>query len=139
MTLADRESPVRLAYVARSDASKTRLRTLAQTSFSPSEGSSTPSLHSSSGISVQSLRDMIRRVERELESEMIDTIESTSASTNHPPESVSGQGSVKTKLLLTDSQLRMALWLNKLPLKKSVTWYPDEGNAHALSIVRSVL
>ena len=77
---------------------------------------------------------MIRRVERELEVDMIEALESPSASTRQI--SYASEGTRPSKLVLKDSQLRMALWLNKLPLKKVVTWYPDEGNAHALSIVR---
>jgi hypothetical protein len=77
---------------------------------------------------------MIRRVERELETDMIETLESPSA-TPHRSLNTS-EGAIPSKLVLKDSQLRMALWLNKLPLRKVITWYPDEGNAHALSIVR---
>lgn len=39
---------------------------------------------------------------------------------------------------LKDSQLRMAVWLNSLPWKKVLTWYPEISNSHAVIIVRWV-
>lgn len=32
----------------------------------------------------------------------------------------------------------MAVWLNSLPWKKLLTWYPEISNSHAVIIVRSV-
>lgn len=37
---------------------------------------------------------------------------------------------------LKDSQLKMAVWLNSLAWKKTLTWYPDIANSHAVIIVR---
>jgi hypothetical protein len=40
------------------------------------------------------------------------------------------------KVFMKDSQLRMAIWLNSLPWKKVLTWYPEITNSHAVIIVR---
>jgi hypothetical protein len=126
--------------------SKRRLQQLAKTSTSPSQssGSYLP-IPDSTGLSIESLRQAIRRVERELESDLISTLDSPSISTTHrtsahhdPAKSIVQSHHVKTKVLWKDSQLRMALWLNKLPLIKVVSWYPETTNAHSVSIVRCV-
>ena len=83
---------------------------------------------SSSGLSVQRLSDAIRRIERSIESEMIDA---TDMETPHTKEN-----DATVKVRLSDSQKRMALWLNALPIKKHVTWFPDVANSHAVIIVR---
>lgn len=77
-------------------------------------------------------------MERGLESDLISALDSPELELR-PSLSQPHRGSeTKVKVLLKDSQLRMALWLNKLPLKKYVTWYPDVANAHSVSIVRYV-
>lgn len=106
----------------------------------------------SSGLSIESLRQAIRKVERELESDLISSLDSPSISiTQHAHQSQNGHHGqhelakphaqahhARTQVLWKDSQLRMALWLNKLPLIKVVSWYPQTTNAHSVSIVRYV-
>ena len=94
---------------------------------------------SASGLSVQGLREAIRRVERGLESEIILSADSTRDIDIQPSSTVAkGSAQLGSKVHLKDSQLRMALWLNSLPIKKYVTWYPEVVNSHAVIIVRRV-
>lgn len=120
--------------------SQKRLQQLAKTSTTPTETEPQTPLSAASGLSIQSLRDAIRRVERELESDLISALDSpdleTRPSPHHPHTHGAEHSVTKVKVTLKDSQLRMALWLNKLPLKKYITWYPDVANAHSVSIVR---
>ncbi|WWD22113.1 hypothetical protein CI109_106602 [Kwoniella shandongensis] len=109
---------------------KRRLQELAQTS---SAGARSP-IPSASGLSIQGLRDAIRRIERNLESDLIESAETPDIFTHikapvQPHE-------VTVKLRLKDAQLRMAMWLNALPLKKHITWWPEIRNAHATIVVR---
>ncbi|GFZ49245.1 LOW QUALITY PROTEIN: hypothetical protein JCM24511_06995 [Saitozyma sp. JCM 24511] len=46
---------------------------------------------------------------------------------------------VTTRVHLKPSQLRMASWLNSLPLEKYLTWFPDVANTHSLIVVRDPL
>lgn len=144
-----------------------RLQKLAQTKLSPpaddhQSGGSTPAtpIPSPMGLSVSGLRQAIRRVERSIESEMIDSADgphirdqfsSTPSRRKTSPDPVTstdvigidqrhGSGSMDDgglRVYLKDSQLRMAVWLNSLPWKKTLTWYPDIANSHAVIIVRS--
>jgi hypothetical protein len=95
--------------------SRLRLQQLATTSLAAAPPAS--------GLSVEHLRQIIRRVERDLESPLI---EMDTANVSEQP----------TKLSLSDNQIRMAMWLNKLRAEKVVTWWPDVPNSHAVAIVR---
>nr|ODN96630.1 lipid particle protein [Cryptococcus depauperatus CBS 7855] len=111
-----------------SSRSKRRLQQLAKTS-NPAEYQPT----SASGLSIQKLREIIRHIERELESDLIQNAEGPSfetIKTKVPPQEVT------IKVQLKDSQLRMAYWLNTLPLRKYLSWWPEVANAHATAIVR---
>lgn len=109
------------------------------------------------GLSVTALRQAIRRVERSIESELIDSeddplihdlrsdqsrqrtsVLSKEAAQSGSSTPVGGDGSDDggLKVYLKDSQLRMAVWLNSLSWKKTLTWYPDVSNSHAIIIVR---
>jgi hypothetical protein len=123
--------------------SQARLQKLAQTSHpTPSNsGTSTP-IPSALGLSITSLRQVIRRVERSIESDLID-------SSDPPDDPIQvfqkkeqyGTNGTKDagptlKVFMKDSQLRMAIWLNNLPWVKVLTWYPEITNSHAVIIVR---
>ncbi|WVN89199.1 uncharacterized protein L203_104416 [Cryptococcus depauperatus CBS 7841] len=113
-----------------SSRSKRRLQQLAKTS-NPAEYQPT----SASGLSIQKLREIIRHIERELESDLIQNAEGPSfetIKTKVTPQEVT------IKVQLKDSQLRMAYWLNTLPLRKYLSWWPEVANAHATAIVRYV-
>ncbi|KIR70329.1 hypothetical protein CNBG_10107 [Cryptococcus deuterogattii R265] len=118
--------------------SKRRLQQLAQTSSSPSP---TP-IPSPSGLSIQHLRATIRHIERNLESEFIETIDGPPAldiyhnNNNNNNNNNTPLEQVVIKVQLKECQLRMALWLNQLPFKKYLTWWPEVTNAHATAIVR---
>ena len=117
-----------------------RLQVLAQTPISPLDlgsGLSHSPIPSASGLSVQSLRGALRRVERGIEADllMMDDGESMERPVLNQPTPVESH-EVTTKVRLSDSQQRMALWLNALPITKYVTWYPDVTNSHAVIIVR---
>lgn len=114
------------------------------------------------GLSVTALRQAIRRVERSIESEMIDSADDPvfrdplvrqqkSQSDNRQKEKGSpGTGSSSPltgdngsggddgglRVFLKESQIRMAVWLNSLSWKKTLTWYPEISNSHAVIIVR---
>jgi hypothetical protein len=51
-------------------------------------------------------------------------------------QSKNGEEGPMLKVYMKDSQLRMAIWLNSLPWKKVLTWYPEITNSHAVIIVR---
>lgn len=117
--------------------SKRRLQQLAQTSSPPSP---TPS-----GLSIQHLRATIRHIERSLESEFIETIDgappAATAADANPPNIYHNNtplDQVVIKAQLKECQFRMAFWLNQLPFKKYLTWWPEVTNAHATAIVRCV-
>ena len=123
--------------------SRARLQKLAQTSHpTPSDsGTSTP-IPSALGLSITSLRQVIRRVERSIESDLIDS--------SDPPDDpiqvfqkkeqylTNGTNDAEPalKVFMKDSQLRMAIWLNNLRWVKVLTWYPEINNSHAVIIVR---
>ncbi|AAW43063.2 hypothetical protein CNBD5510 [Cryptococcus deneoformans B-3501A] len=114
--------------------SKRRLQQLAQTSSSSSTPQTTaPIASSASGLSIQHLRDTIRRIERNIESEFIENADGPSLDIYNKTTPLQ---QVVVKVQLKDSQLRMALWLNQLPFKKYFTWWPEITNAHATAIVR---
>ncbi|KAL7418562.1 hypothetical protein Q5752_007020 [Cryptotrichosporon argae] len=114
-----------------SSSSRTRLQRLARAS---SSGASSPGplMASSSGISVDSLREAIMRVERSLEQPMILEADSNELT---PLRGSSQDGDVQ--VLMTDSQLRMCVWLNNLHIKKYVAWFPEVANSHAVIVVRN--
>ncbi|AFR95193.2 lipid particle protein [Cryptococcus neoformans] len=113
--------------------SKRRLQQLAQTSSSTFTASQTPITSSASGLSIQHLRDTVRRIERNIESEFIENADGPSLDIYNNSTPLQ---QVVIKAQLKDSQLRMALWLNQLPFKKYLTWWPEITNAHATAIVR---
>lgn len=115
--------------------SKRRLQQLAQTSSSTFTASQTPITSSASGLSIQHLRDTVRRIERNIESEFIENADGPSLDIYNNSTPLQ---QVVIKAQLKDSQLRMALWLNQLPFKKYLTWWPEITNAHATAIVRCV-
>jgi len=124
--------------------SQARLQKLAQTSLPiPSEsGTSTP-IPSPLGLSITSLRQVIRRVERSIESDLIDSSDPPDDPIQvfHKREGHLNNGMTKNegpalKVFMKDSQLRMAIWLNNLPWVKVLTWYPEITNSHAVIIVR---
>lgn len=86
---------------------------------------------------MQGLRDLIKRVERDFESEIIESLDGPEtlpllqASDDRPAKPT-------VQLQLSDTQRRIAFWLNSLPLEKFVSWYPDVSNSHAVAIVRYV-
>nr|KIR83289.1 lipid particle protein [Cryptococcus tetragattii IND107] len=108
--------------------SKRRLQQLAQTSSAPTHPTASPS-----GLSIQHLRAAIRHIERNLESEIIESIDGPALDIydNNTP-----LDQVVIKVQLKECQFRMALWLNQLPFKKYLTWWPEVTNAHATAIVR---
>ncbi|WVW78563.1 hypothetical protein I302_100519 [Kwoniella bestiolae CBS 10118] len=112
--------------------SKRRLQLLSQTSSS----SSSSQVPSSGGLSIQALRDGIRRIERSLESDLVENQELLDSPALHhrPRHGVADEGDLK--VILKDSQMRMCYWLNQLPLEKYLTWWPEITNAHATAIVR---
>jgi len=124
--------------------SQARLQKLAQTSHpTPSDsGNSTP-IPSALGLSITSLRQVIRRVERSIESDLIDSsdppddpiqvFQKKEQNLTDSPEEDAGPA---LKVFMKDSQLRMAIWLNNLPWVKVLTWYPEITNSHAVIIVR---
>lgn len=135
---------------------QSRLQKLAQTKLpipDSQSGESTPStpIPSAMGLSVSGLRQAIRRVERSIESEVIDHADGQDTSLRQrrheyrkssPPITDSekvGNGHESDgglRVHLKDSQLRMAIWLNTLPWTKVLTWYPEISNSHAVIIVR---
>lgn len=144
--------------------SQRRLQKLAQTALpisddgSSATGTSTPStpIPSASGLSITALRQVIRRVERSIESDLIDSADQDLHLDNQVPETEREHGNRNSEVLgrtgkqdreaeedgptlkvfMKDSQLRMAVWLNSLPWKKTLTWYPEISNSHAVIIVR---
>lgn len=120
-----------------------RLQTLAQTSALTPRGphSSRDPVASASGLSVEHLRQAIRRIERSIESPLI---ESADAPERVPLVGVEDEGDkvenhqAIVKLRLSDAQTRMASCLNRLPVKKYVTWYPEVTNSHSVIVVRYV-
>ncbi|KAK4686579.1 hypothetical protein P7C73_g3539, partial [Tremellales sp. Uapishka_1] len=114
--------------------SRRRLQQLARTSASiPGTDSPRSPIPSASGLSVEHLRQSIRALERRIESPLID-LDSPDASFFHQP-TASRSSAASGGLLLTETQLRIAKWLNSLPLKKYVSWYPHTANAHAVAVV----
>ncbi|WRT64856.1 uncharacterized protein IL334_001792 [Kwoniella shivajii] len=123
--------------------SKRRLQQLSQTS---SGGSHSP-VPSSGGLSIQALRDGIRRIERSLENDLVETVEDSPSlfkvdhhhlqhGTANSLDDHEVGGDDDLQVQLKDSQLRMCLWLNQLPLKKHLAFWPEISNAHATAIVR---
>jgi hypothetical protein len=92
---------------------------------------------------------VIRSVERSIESKVIDIAESPDIEVDTWHKKTNGQNAAirttevqeeedsdRLQVYMKDSQLRMALWLNKLPWMKTLTWYPETSNSHAIIIVR---
>ena len=128
--------PPRLSLIA----SRGRLQSLAKTygTHSAAPISSTRPTASASGLSIEHVRQAIRRLEKNIETPLI---ESTDSKERRPllRETVKdGEDTApsKVQLRLSDSQLRMAAWLNTLNVTKYVTWYPEVSNAHSVIVVR---
>ncbi|WVF69924.1 hypothetical protein IAT40_004708 [Kwoniella sp. CBS 6097] len=131
--------------------SKRRLQQLSSANSSDSSsnsgsGSRSP-IPSSSGLSIQSLREGIRRIERNIESDLIGSVDIDTPyqlhQVHHHHLHKNGHelgqrhnDGVDLRIELKDSQLRMCMWLNALPIKKYLTWWPEVNNAHATAIVR---
>ena len=90
---------------------------------------------SASGLSIESLRDVIKRFERSIEADLMVQEESDgSIARLNKPIAVSFPS--PSKVRLRPSQMQMIVWLRELPFEKYVTWFPEVANSHAVIIVR---
>jgi hypothetical protein len=95
--------------------------------------SSTPLV---SARSVQALRNSIRRLERQVEVGIASVPEIARQTSPNADRRQHAVDTTTPQLLLKDSQLRMSIWLNRLPIKRYITWFPEVANSHAVIIVR---
>ncbi|WVQ74062.1 hypothetical protein IAR50_003645 [Cryptococcus sp. DSM 104548] len=123
--------------------SRNRLQRLARTSPS-STPSSIPSAH---GLSIQHLRELIRRVEHSLEADLIQSSSGPSLSPSEVQEMEAElrrvreegeKGEASIQVELKESQARMCVWLNGLGFDKYLVWWPEISNAHATAVVRDL-
>ena len=104
---------------------------------------------SSSGLNIDSLRDLVGKTESHLESRIIHELDSpitekspqtgaipTQSSSSNSPTGPRELDLPYQQIRFKDSQKRMLEWLNRLPIRKHVTWYNDIPNAHAAIICR---
>ncbi|ODO09056.1 hypothetical protein I350_02655 [Cryptococcus amylolentus CBS 6273] len=123
--------------------SRNRLQRLARAS-----PTATPSaIPSSHGLSIQHLRELIRRVEHSLEADIIQSSSGPSLSPTEVKEmeaelrkvrEVGDEGEASVQVILKESQARMCVWLNRLGLDKYLVWWPEISNAHATVVVRDL-
>ncbi|KAK7012219.1 DUF676-domain-containing protein [Favolaschia claudopus] len=92
------------------------------------------------------LANILAQLEMQVEGAVVDLIDDDAHAADPPlddPERGTEKGCRSPKSppevpILTSTQRRMAAWLNSLPLKKELAYFPDVMNAHALIICRDV-
>jgi len=80
----------------------------------------------------QRLINILAKFEKEMENAVAELIDdpdsSVMAKTKPPPK----------QPILTAHQRKIVAWLNQLPLKKELTFFPDVRNAHGMIVCRDV-
>jgi len=80
----------------------------------------------------QTLMHVFAELEREVEGAMVDLIDNPDPTSSYQPE-VSKQHPI-----ITPNHNRIATWLNSLPIKKELAFFPTVRNSHAMIVCRDV-
>ncbi|KAJ7504406.1 DUF676-domain-containing protein [Mycena galericulata] len=87
----------------------------------------------------EKLVHILARLERQVEDAVVDLIDNDAAGEPMTePERARESSSKKEAVILTPVQRRIAALLNRLPIKKEATYFPNTRNSHALIICRDV-
>ncbi|KAF8216474.1 putative serine esterase-domain-containing protein [Mycena galopus ATCC 62051] len=89
----------------------------------------------------QKLVHILAQLEKQVENAVVDFIDDDAhaAGPVADPELALRKGKVPQEApILTPTQIHIAAWLNRLPLKKQRAYFPDALNSHALIICRDV-
>lgn len=113
-------------------------RTSGGTSSPVSPMSPIPSVHGLSidGLSIDGLRAAIRKVERNIEQDFMDAVETPLPLDHDEFDDDFEHFEPDVHPLMTDRQARMVHWLNALDPNKHMVWFPDCPNSHAVIVVR---
>ncbi|KAF8966350.1 lipid particle protein [Flammula alnicola] len=80
----------------------------------------------------QTLLNMVDELEREVEEAMVDLID------NPDPSPVYQAVDSKAHPIITPTHKKIASWLNTLPIKKELAFFPAVRNSHAMIVCRDV-
>lgn len=80
----------------------------------------------------QTLVHLFAELEREVEEAVVDFIDNPDPSPSYQPENS------KQHPIITPNHTRIATWLNSLPIKKELAFFPAVRNSHAMIICRDV-
>jgi len=75
---------------------------------------------------------LFAELEREMEEAVVDLIDNPDPSPSYQPEMS------KQHPIITPNHKRIATWLNSLPIKKELAFFPAVRNSHAMIICRDV-
>ncbi|KAF8159499.1 lipid particle protein [Crassisporium funariophilum] len=81
----------------------------------------------------QKLADILAELEREMEEAVVDLIDNPNPSPLYQSEE-----SRKAHPIITPNHKKIAGWLNQIPIKKEIAYFPAVRNSHAMIICRDV-
>jgi len=80
----------------------------------------------------QTLLNLVAEIEREMEEAVVDIID------NPNPSPIYQTKVSKSHPIITPNHKKIANWLNTLPIKKELAYFPDVRNSHAMIVSRDV-
>jgi hypothetical protein len=82
----------------------------------------------------QKLADILAELERGVEEAVVDFIDNPAQSSLYP----SSKESSRTHPIITPNHRKIVNWLNLIPIKKEIVYFPDVRNSHAMIVCRDV-
>jgi hypothetical protein len=87
----------------------------------------------------QKLADTLAELEREVEEAVVDLIDNPDLSSSiYQPSESSTTGSSRKQPIISPNHKKIVNWLNLLPIKKEIAYFPDVRNSHAIIVCRDV-
>jgi len=81
----------------------------------------------------QRLAEILAELEREMEEAVVDFIDNPDPSPAYQPENLG-----RDHPIITPNHRKIATWLNTLPIKKEIAYFPAVRNSHAMIVCRDV-
>lgn len=83
----------------------------------------------------QKLANILAELEREMEEAVVDLIDNPAQSSSlYLPSKESS----RTHPIITPNHRKIVNWLNLIPIKKEIAYFPDVRNSHAMIVCRDV-
>ena len=88
----------------------------------------------------QKLADILAELEREMEEVVVDLIDNNNNSPTDlsSPASISSSSSSRAHPIITANHKKIVNWLNVIPIKKEVAYFPGVRNSHAMVVCRDI-